>query len=143
MRYFGSFALLALIGSSAVAQETRPAAPVTSEEGIATFYKAPAPTGGKDVTALARIKKPVDCVPKEYPVTARFYEQQGSVLLYFLLDIDGKVIEAKVGQSSGFPLLDDAALAAFSAPTCEFQPILANGVPVKTWAKIKYTWKLN
>ncbi len=82
-------------------------------------------------------------MPQEYPHDARINQQQGSVVLNFLIDASGKMLEAKVAQSSGWPDLDNAALYAFTAPGCEFYPVMANGQPIKSWARIKYTWKLN
>lgn len=48
---------------------------------------------------------------KEYPRVAQKRRQQGVVLLHIVLDRDGRVIEAHIQESSGYRLLDDAALA--------------------------------
>ncbi|MCC5853823.1 MAG: energy transducer TonB [Alkalimonas sp.] len=47
---------------------------------------------------------------KEYPRAARSRRQQGTVLLYFVLDRQGHVSQSRIEQSSGHPLLDAEAL---------------------------------
>ena len=48
---------------------------------------------------------------KEYPRAAQQRRQQGVVLLYIVIDRDGRVIDSRIQKSSGHRLLDDAALA--------------------------------
>ena len=48
---------------------------------------------------------------KEYPHRARQRRQQGVVLLYFVVDRQGNVIEHRIRKSSGFEFLDKAATA--------------------------------
>ena len=48
---------------------------------------------------------------KEYPRVAQKRRQQGVVLLHIVLDRGGRVIEAHIQESSGYRLLDEAALA--------------------------------
>lgn len=48
---------------------------------------------------------------RKYPHQARQRGQQGTARLYFVLDRDGRVIESRVDESSGFGLLDAEALA--------------------------------
>lgn len=47
---------------------------------------------------------------RRYPQAARAKHQEGETLLRFALDRRGKVVEAKVIKSGGFPLLDEEAL---------------------------------
>ena len=47
---------------------------------------------------------------KEYPRPARRRGQEGVVLLYVLIDREGRVLQSKIEESSGYPLLDNAAL---------------------------------
>ena len=58
--------------------------------------------------------------------------------MQFLIDVDGKVVDKRVKRSSGFPLLDDAALTGIAK--CTFKPAMHNGVPVKEWANVQYVW---
>ncbi|WP_119166570.1 energy transducer TonB [Algihabitans albus] len=43
---------------------------------------------------------------KEYPRRAQVRRQQGTALLYFVMDRDGQVIEYRLQESSGYELLD-------------------------------------
>lgn len=47
-----------------------------------------------------------------YPLQARLQHIQGRVALSFLLARDGSVSDLRISQSSGFPILDEAALQA-------------------------------
>jgi len=48
---------------------------------------------------------------KEYPRRARMRRQQGTVLLYFMVDRHGAVLDYRLHESSGYPALDDEVLA--------------------------------
>lgn len=80
------------------------------------------------------------CRMPEYPSASRQMNESGTVILKFLVGVNGKVKNSGIDTSSGFPRLDDAALVALSS--CSFLPGSINGVPQESWAKIKYTWKL-
>lgn len=47
---------------------------------------------------------------KEYPRTARNRRQQGTVMLYFMMDRQGRVSVSRIEQSSGYKALDAEAL---------------------------------
>lgn len=47
-----------------------------------------------------------------YPLLARKRGWQGEVLLAFRLEADGRISEARVARSSGYGVLDNAALTA-------------------------------
>ncbi len=47
---------------------------------------------------------------KKYPYQARRANIEGTVILYFEIDREGKVLESYIQQSSGYSLLDDAVL---------------------------------
>ncbi|MDE1170685.1 MAG: energy transducer TonB [Verrucomicrobium sp.] len=66
--------------------------------------------------------------PPVYPEAARRARQQGTVLLTVWVDEKGGVKEAAVCCSSGFPLLDGAALKAVRA--WKFQPAVLGGLAV-------------
>lgn len=50
-----------------------------------------------------------------YPAEAIAQGQQGEVLVLMVLDADGKVGAARIESSSGYPVLDNAALGAVRA----------------------------
>jgi len=48
---------------------------------------------------------------KEYPRRARLRREEGTVMLYFLVDREGRVLEHRIEQGSGHPVLDAEVLA--------------------------------
>ncbi len=62
------------------------------------------------------------------------------MVLKFLVDVDGKVIQSQVDKSSGSNQLDEAARNALSR--CQFKPGTLDGKPEQSWANMRYTWKL-
>lgn len=80
------------------------------------------------------------CQKPEYPSASRRMEEEGTVTLRFLVDTDGKVIQAEIEKSSGYKRLDEAARAGLSK--CQFKPAMADGKAEQAWASIKYTWRL-
>jgi periplasmic protein TonB len=92
------------------------------------------------VRVAAVINAAANCPRPEYPAAARRAEEEGTVVLKFLVDVDGKVIQSQVDKSSGSNLLDDAARNALSR--CLFKPGTLDGKPEQSWASMRYTWKL-
>ncbi|MFZ6654957.1 energy transducer TonB [Undibacterium sp. TJN19] len=64
-------------------------------------------------------------------------EQQGLVKLSFLLDEHGKVVDAKIVESSGFRNLDKASMRALKA--CQFQ---ADKSSTSGWNNVSFAWVL-
>lgn len=91
------------------------------------------PTG---TAAAPRRDEPPVALDPETPVhyPPALYQQRisGTVLLRLFVDENGKVApeSTKVQESSGYPALDSAALAA--APKLHYAPALRNGTPVAT-----------
>jgi len=63
------------------------------------------------------------------------------VILKVLVDVDGRVLEAQLVQSSGFPRLDQAALAGVKT-NYRFTPGTVGGKPQQMWYTLKFNWKL-
>jgi TonB family protein len=80
------------------------------------------------------------CAKPEWPRESLRWEQQGAVTLAFLIGLDGKVLESKVVESSGYPLLDMAAQDGIAQ--CKFTPPNSVGRSEPTWMKMKYVWTL-
>lgn len=97
------------------------------------------------VAAVVRVPPALDggrpCKPPQYPPISRRNEETGAVILKFLIETDGKVVESKVDGSSGYERLDEAALQALSL--CRFKPGTVDGKPERSWARMRYVWKLN
>ncbi|MDR3438362.1 energy transducer TonB [Telmatospirillum sp.] len=102
----------------------------------------PAPPAPKhDPVHVAPVASASSCQKPEYPSISRRMEETGTVVLSLLIDLDGKVIDSKVSQSSGHNRLDEAARQALSL--CNFKPGTVDGKPEQAWAQIRYTWTLN
>lgn len=80
------------------------------------------------------------CVVPDYPPASKAAGEAGTVALRFLVDPDGRVAESQIESSSGFPRLDEAARAALSL--CQFTAGTADGKPERSWARLRYVWKL-
>lgn len=48
---------------------------------------------------------------KDYPRRARVRRQQGTVMLYFVIDRHGRVLEYRIEEGSGHPALDQEVLS--------------------------------
>ena len=81
-----------------------------------------------------------NCAKPEYPSASRRLDESGTVVLRFLIDVDGRVLESKVETSSGFARLDEAARNALGR--CRFKAGSVDGKPEQSWASIKYKWEL-
>ena len=81
------------------------------------------------------------CQPPEYPSASRRLGESGTVVLNFLIDAEGKVVESRVDATSGVERLDEAARRALAL--CKFSPGTVDGKPEQSWHKLKYVWKLD
>lgn len=80
------------------------------------------------------------CEKPPYPAASVRANETGTVLLNFLIDVNGSVLESKVERSSGHRRLDEAARSGLSL--CKFKPATLDGKPERSWARIEYEWKL-
>ena len=92
-----------------------------------------------DKPGAADSAKESGCGAPAYAADAAHFGQDSSVDLLFLIDAEGKTIEASVGTSSGWPLLDNLAREAFAH--CSFPPVLQNGKAAPALIRATYTWK--
>ena len=111
---------------TAVAPTPPPPAPITP----------PAP----QAVRTAPVVLASSCDKPEYPPAARRANETGTVLLSFLIDANGRVIESKVERSSGSRRLDEAAREGLGL--CKFRPATVNGAATQAWARIEYVWRL-
>ena len=80
------------------------------------------------------------CEKPVYPAASRRLEEEGTVLLRFLVQADGKVVDSQIEKSSGFRRLDEAARQALAR--CQFKAATVDGKPEQSWTSIRYTWRL-
>jgi protein TonB len=128
------------------------AAPVRAEPAL-----APAPSESADVAAVAQpsaravaasVRGVVSARPRYktnpepiYPAVARRRRQQGTVLLSVRVDAAGRPGGIEVRLSSGFPVLDEAAVAAVR--DWDFEPGRADGEPVASQVEVPIRFELD
>ena len=97
------------------------AAPVTNTITQVTSTR-PAPVVAAPPKRTERVAPVIDaktnCAKPEYPSASRRLDESGTVIVRFLIDVDGRVLESKVETSSGFSRLDEAARTALGR--CRF-----------------------
>jgi periplasmic protein TonB len=76
-----------------------------------------------------------------YPLMARERGWEGTVVLHIEMLANGTVGEVKVAESSGYPILDNAAQDAVKR--WRHLPIKRNGVAVTEWAALPVRFRLN
>lgn len=84
---------------------------------------------------------PGSCEKPAWPQEMLAAKRTGTVTLALLIGGDGKVKQAKVTQSSGYPELDEAARAGIAK--CSFVPGMIDGNPTAAWLQMQYVWRLD
>lgn len=79
---------------------------------------------------------PKECEVPAYPSRWSSEGEGGNVVVAYLVGADGKVLESKLVESSGYARVDRASVRA--GARCKFLP--ASGQTAASWAKVKYTW---
>lgn len=87
----------------------------------------PVPAAPKPVapSAIRYVKPPV----LNFPPLSRRAREQGTVVLRIVVDVNGRLKEARVHTSSGFERIDQAALSDIRS--ARFQPHMDDGMPVE------------
>ena len=116
---------------------------VTTEKPIAPAPLKSAPPPPAPPAPVVRTPAVIDaahgCRQPEYPPMSKRLEEAGTVVLQFLIDVDGHVLRSEVESSSGHSRLDQAAADALSK--CRFKPGTVDGRPEQSWAHIRYVWR--
>jgi protein TonB len=76
------------------------------------------------------------CAKPVYPTMSRRLNEAGVVTLLMLIDVNGRVVDARVKSSSGYPRLDQAARE--TVISCHFKPATVDGRPNAAWSFIRY-----
>jgi protein TonB len=107
-----------------IAAAPSPAAPAANASATAAERTVPA-------SGTPRSVSHVDCaIPKpDYPEVSKRRGESGTAIVRFVVGLSGHIETAQVQRSSGYPRLDDAALAAIHAGAC--QPYRENGEAVR------------
>lgn len=91
-------------------------------------------------TPFEALVSPASCAQPQWPAEARRYEIEGATTIRFEIGVDGKVWHPIVIKSSGWRILDEAALNGIAQ--CVFQPDL-EAAHKRTAFPLQYLWKLN
>lgn len=126
------------------APPAEPAAAVTPHEPrhAPTLAAAPAPAPptpapkSLSIRAVEYLSLPV----LRYPNASRRMMEEGRVEVRVLVDVAGAPRETVVVHSSGYPRLDEAALATVRAT--RFKPYAENGVPMPFWVVMPLIFEL-
>ncbi len=126
--------------------ETPPPPPPKTAIRVVTPTKpvAPAPVAPPPVAVPVRVTPRLDMrrsQQPEYPAASRRLGEQGTSVIEVLVGVDGRVLDAKLLQSSGYDRLDQAALAGVKADY-HFIPGTVDGKPQPMWFTFKFNWKL-
>jgi protein TonB len=79
--------------------------------------------------------------PPTYPKIARKRGYQGTVVLEVLVDGNGRVGDLRVSKSSGYKILDRAAMA--SVKGWAFVPGMRGDQKVEMWVRVPIRFQLN
>lgn len=86
--------------------------------------------------AMAATLDPNACAKPDFPARWLNDGDSGNVVVAYLVGADGKVLDSKLVESSGYPRVDRASIRALAS--CKFKP--ASDQSAASWAKVKYTW---
>jgi len=113
-----------------------PATPVAIESGnVLVPHQATtkSDTSPSEVQYLAKPEPP-------YPSLSIRLGEEGRAVVRVLIGVDGIARHASIAQSSGFPRLDQASIAAVA--TWRYVPAKRNGIDEPTWINIPINWAL-
>lgn len=90
----------------------------------------------------SRLKPPrvASSMPLDYPLSAQLQRLEGEVALTVFVNPQGKSEEVNLSESSGYPVLDEAALKFVEK--LDFSPGTLDGKPVGAWTRLVLRYKL-
>lgn len=127
-------------------------APTTFEDNPVEDLPPPPEDGGADISAapvftpmtvrpeIMNRSEVVRAMTREYPSILRDAGIGGEIVVYFFIDVDGSVLDARVFQSSGHSALDEAAIKV--AGVYRFSPALNRDQKVQVWVQFKITFEV-
>jgi periplasmic protein TonB len=112
---------------------------VTTQRPVAAPPPVAAPTPVPRTAPRSDPRRPLS--QPEYPPSSRRAGEAGTVILEVLVMENGRVGDARVKTSSGFPRLDEAAVREVKR-SWRLVPGTENGKPVQMWGQFAVTFKL-
>jgi protein TonB len=120
-----------------------PAETSTSTAIVATtqkpVVKPPPPPPSVRVAAKQNPRRPI--IYPDYPPQAKRLGQEGTTVLRMYIEADGKPSKCDVQTSSGFPMLDEAAVKQ-CLRAWKFLPATENGKPLADWMPLRVKWQI-
>lgn len=113
------------------------AAAVVTEREVTD--RPPAPSATPKTIPASAVEYIISPKPA-YPLYSRRAKETGTVMLRVLIDDSGLPAQIVVEKSSGFPRLDEAALAAMRG--ARFKPYMENGRALAVWAPAPVIFEL-
>lgn len=102
-----------IVAEAPVIAPTEPVAPPPPAVPPPPIIEAPPPPPAAPITIAGELSVVcTDRPPPRYPAISRRMNEEGTVVLRVELDEKGQITASTVGTSSGYPRLDEAALAA-------------------------------
>ncbi len=121
----------------APAPEKVASSPVESPKETKTEVASGAPNKGLESTAKVEVKPTLvgasNNLKPDYPPLSRRLGEEGTAIVFLEVQSNGRVGDARIHKSSGYPRLDAEALVAVRR--AQFSPGSVNGVPVVMWVK--------
>ena len=123
---------------SVASQPSKPepaeAVAASSASDVSSHSGAPAsPAAGRETLAISAPKDVhhIDCsiVKPDYPALSSRRGEEGTANVKFVIGVTGAIENIELAKTSGYPRLDEAALAAMRASSCH--PYTENGVPIR------------
>jgi protein TonB len=118
-------------------------APAT--KAISASTEKPVPKPPPPVAAVAKTpakptKRSMEEIP-EYPPQSKRLGEEGSTTLHMYCNMDGRVTESTVAESSGFQRLDEASMK-WATRTARCTPATEGGKPVASWFDFRVKWEI-
>jgi len=122
---------------STVASGPRPSAPAAGAAEVSPVTVAPS-LSAPPVITNPRFRRPP--APPQYPQRAVDLGQSGVVIIRALVTPDGDTRETRVWRSSGYALLDAAAIAAVRR--WAFEPATRDNRGIEAWVEVPVDFRL-
>lgn len=110
-----------------------PPPPLPSDDGTTSLRDQPTFTPYTVSPTLLNRSEVQKILVREYPQLLKAAGIGGTAIVWFFLDVDGRVLETRIHASTGHPQLDEAALHI--AETMRFSPALNRDRKVQVWVQ--------
>ena len=113
---------------------------VNAPAPVAAPPAPPAPVAHSRTPPRADPKHPLHICEDYYPDASKRANEEGTCKVKLTIAADGRITDAAIETSSGFPRIDDACLKGVKGQ--RLLPALEDGKPVELTTVLPITWKL-